>query len=86
MLRLRARYYRNIPIDRADYGTEIVELDPKRTALIGGGGGECPDTFTERVATRWGIRFFENHYGSTIAFSDFIRALRNIRRADARVE
>jgi len=38
-------------------------------------GGECPDTFDERVATRWGIRYFENHYGNTIACADFIGSL-----------
>jgi hypothetical protein len=38
-------------------------------------GGECPDTFAERVATRWGTRYFENHYGSTIAYADFVEAL-----------
>jgi nicotinamidase-related amidase len=37
-------------------------------------GVECPDTFDERVATRWGIRYFETHFGDTIATDDFIAA------------
>jgi nicotinamidase-related amidase len=37
-------------------------------------GVECPDTFGERIATRWGIRYFETHYGDTITTDDFIRA------------
>ena len=35
-------------------------------------GVECPDTFGERLATRWGIRFVETHYGNTITWADFI--------------
>ena len=37
-------------------------------------GVECPDTFAERIATRWAIRYFETHYGDTITFDDFINA------------
>ena len=37
-------------------------------------GVECPDTFSERIATRWAIRYFETHYGDTITFDDFINA------------
>ncbi len=37
-------------------------------------GVECPDTFDERLATRWAIRYFETHYGDTIAFADFVKA------------
>jgi len=39
-------------------------------------GVECPDTFRERVATRWAIRYFETHFGDTIATEDFILACR----------
>lgn len=41
-------------------------------------GVECPDTFEERIATRWAIRFFETHYGDTITSDDFIKACREI--------
>ena len=37
-------------------------------------GVECPDTFKERLATRWALRYFETHYGDTILIDDFIRA------------
>lgn len=37
-------------------------------------GVECPDTFAERIATRWAIRYFETHYGDTITLEDFIKA------------
>ncbi len=39
-------------------------------------GVECPDTFRERLATRWAIRYFETHFGDTIATEDFILACR----------
>ena len=35
MLGMTGRYYRTIPIDKTGYETEIVDLDPKRTAFIG---------------------------------------------------
>lgn len=35
-------------------------------------GVECPDTFHERLATRWAIRFFETHQGDTLGFQDVI--------------
>jgi nicotinamidase-related amidase len=37
-------------------------------------GVEPPDLFEERVATRWGIRFHESHWGDTITTDDFIDA------------
>lgn len=42
-------------------------------------GLECADTFEERVATRWGIRFFETHYGDTVVLADFLRACGGLR-------
>ena len=35
-------------------------------------GVECPDTFDERIATRWGMRFIETHWGDTIGVDDFM--------------
>ena len=35
-------------------------------------GVEQPDTLEGKVATRWGIRFIETHWGDTIGFDDFI--------------
>jgi nicotinamidase-related amidase len=40
-------------------------------------GVECPDTFAERIATRWAVRYFETHFGDTVACEDFIMACRN---------
>jgi len=40
-------------------------------------GCECPDTFEERIATRWAIRYFESHYGDTISLKDFLSVCRN---------
>ena len=37
-------------------------------------GVEFPDTIEERLATRWGIRYFETHYGDTFTTADFIAA------------
>jgi nicotinamidase-related amidase len=39
-------------------------------------GVECPDTFGERIATRWAIRYFETHFGHTVSCEDFIAACR----------
>lgn len=39
-------------------------------------GVECPDTFAERIATRWAIRYFETHFGDTVTCEDFIAACR----------
>ena len=35
-------------------------------------GVEVPDTFEERLATRWAVRFFESHYGDTVRSADFL--------------
>ena len=37
-------------------------------------GVELPDTFDERIATRWAVRYFEAHYGDTITLADFLGA------------
>ena len=37
-------------------------------------GVEFPDTMEERLATRWGVRFHEAHFGLTVNSRDFIRA------------
>lgn len=37
-------------------------------------GVESPDSFPERIATRWGIQYFETHYGDTLLTRDFIEA------------
>jgi len=42
-------------------------------------GVECPDTFRKRVATRWAIRYFETHFGDTVATDDFIKACQRSR-------
>lgn len=52
----------------AGYGYRLYLM---RDATI---GVECPDTFEERIATRWAVRYFETHYGDTIFLSDFLRA------------
>jgi len=41
-------------------------------------GVECPDTFDERIATRWGMRYIETHWGDTIALNDFLAACQNL--------
>jgi len=42
-------------------------------------GVEFADTFEERIATRWAMRYFESHGGITVLTSDFIAACRAIR-------
>ena len=42
-------------------------------------GVECPDTFAERLATRWAIRYFETHYGDTVLLADFLKACQECR-------
>lgn len=37
-------------------------------------GVECPDSFDERIATRWGIRYHETHWGDTVEVGELIRA------------
>lgn len=39
-------------------------------------GVECPDTFGERIATRWAVRYFETHFGDTVLCDDFVTACR----------
>lgn len=39
-------------------------------------GVECPDTFGERIATRWAVRYFETHFGDTVLCEDFVAACR----------
>jgi nicotinamidase-related amidase len=52
----------------AGYGYRLYLL---RDATV---GVELPDTFEERLATRWGIRYFETHYGQTLTTPDLIAA------------
>jgi len=56
----------------ASYGYRIFLM---RDATV---GVELPDTFEERIATRWGIGYFETHYGNTITCDDFINACEEI--------
>jgi len=42
-------------------------------------GVECPDTFEERIATRWAIRYFETHFGDTLTVEDWVRACEHAR-------
>jgi nicotinamidase-related amidase len=37
-------------------------------------GCEMPDSFAQRVATRWAIGYFESHYGDTLLRADFLKA------------
>ena len=37
-------------------------------------GVEPPDFLEERIATRWGIRYHETHWGDTIEVADFLAA------------
>lgn len=41
-------------------------------------GVEFPDTFEERLATRWAIRFFETHLGDTVTSRDFLEACQRL--------
>jgi len=52
----------------APYGYRVFLM---RDATV---GVELPDTFEERIATRWGIAYFESHYGDTVLGEDFIQA------------
>jgi nicotinamidase-related amidase len=40
-------------------------------------GVECADTFAERIATRWAIRYFETHFGDTVLCKDFVEGCEN---------
>ena len=55
------------PVDR-EHSAYIFLL---RDATI---GVECPDTFAERIATRWAVRYFETHFGDTVLCEDFVAA------------
>ncbi|MBI3920729.1 MAG: isochorismatase family protein [Armatimonadetes bacterium] len=52
----------------AGYGYRLFLM---RDATI---GVECPDTFEERIATRWALRYFETHFGDTLLLGDFLKA------------
>lgn len=41
-------------------------------------GVEYPDTFNERLSTKYALRFFESHYGNTIGFKDFIKGCKKL--------
>jgi len=47
-------------------------------------GIECPDTFDERIATRWAVRYHETHFGDTIELADFLKACKNLEKEQAR--
>lgn len=56
----------------APYGYRIFLV---RDATL---GVEFPDTIEERLATRWAVRYFETHYGSTVLAGDLLWALRQV--------
>jgi len=37
-------------------------------------GCELPDSFAQRIATRWAIGYFETHYGDTLLQGDLVKA------------
>lgn len=41
-------------------------------------GVEPPDFFEDRIATRWGTRFVETHWGDTITLDDFLSACERV--------
>lgn len=43
-------------------------------------GIEFPDTFRQRISTRWGLRFFECRLGNTISYTDFVKACKLLSR------
>ena len=61
---------------RAPGGLEVMQPYGYRRYLLRDAtlGVELPDTFEERLATRWAIRYFETHGGNTLLTEDFIRA------------
>ena len=61
---------------RAPGGLEIMQPYGYRRYLLRDAtlGVELPDTFEERLATRWAVRYFETHGGSTMLTEDFVRA------------
>ena len=64
---------------RAPGGVEPMAALGYRTFLLRDAtiGVECPDTWEERVATRWGIRYFETHFGATLLADEFTAACRH---------
>ena len=46
-------------------------------------GVEQPDTIADRIATRWGMRFHETHWGDTIGFDQFMAECARLARAKA---
>jgi len=65
---------------RAPGGVEPMAARSYRMFLLRDAtvGVECPDTFDERLATRWAIRYFETHFGDTFTTADFIAACRSL--------
>ena len=61
---------------RAPGGIELMAPKGYRVFLMRDAtvGVECPDTFADRIATRWAIRYFETHYGDTIVLEDYLAA------------
>jgi nicotinamidase-related amidase len=37
-------------------------------------GVEFPDTFEQKIATNWAVRYFETHMGDTVLSEDFLKA------------
>jgi nicotinamidase-related amidase len=66
---------------RAPGGVEPMASQEYRLFLMRDAtiGVECPDTFPERIATRWAIRYFETHFGDTLLCEDFVAACRGRR-------
>jgi nicotinamidase-related amidase len=64
---------------RAPGGVEPMAARDYRMFLLRDAtvGVECPDTFDERLATRWAIRYFETHFGDTMTTRDFINACKS---------
>ena len=56
----------------APYGYRIYLI---RDATL---GVEYPDTFAERLTTRWGTRIFEFKFGNSLLVADFLEALARI--------
>ncbi|HJN17729.1 MAG TPA: cysteine hydrolase family protein [Armatimonadota bacterium] len=65
---------------RAPGGVEPMAGQGYRTYLMRDAtlGVELPDSFEERVATRWAIGYFETHFGDTLLTDDFIEACRGL--------
>ncbi len=66
---------------RAPGGIEFTAVKGYRVFLMRDAtiGVELPDTFEERLATRWAIRYFETHFGDTVTLDDFLQACRHCR-------